>query len=219
MGISGLARFVVGAALMIVPVSARAQFTPFTDFAAFLAATTGIQTDTFDGMDPNFSDATTTRSAGPIHYTVTGPNGLYVVAPGSTMSLTTNGTDTLSFTGFAPSIRVIGGFFFGTDFDGLTRPSTTLTFWVWDTADSATFQTSASTLTNFFGIVSTLPITSFAVSAEQPASGTNFAYATVDNLVLATDPLPTNVVPEPSTYLLTVSGVLGLLLSRRRRRE
>jgi hypothetical protein len=116
-------------------------------------------------------------------------------------------------------VRGIGGLFFGSTVAGTFRTNTSILL----TARSASGQNTQTlldtTLGTFLGFVASSDLLSLTVEAVQPTSG-GFAWPTVNNLVIA-NAAATNVVPEPSTWMLMVTGfgMLVLIATRNRSRR
>ena len=191
---------------------ATAASITYTDQSVFNAAVTGQVTRNFaalDGyypspLDVSFSGYTISASANGI-----GP-GLFVGNPGGLFSTNTaNEPLTFTFTGTLPT--AVGGLFFTTDVN-FNALSSTLTVSLNDGTFINLPAPSALNLTGAFaGFTSDVGITSLVVGG--PFS-TSLAFATVTSLYVASGPSAT--VPEPSTALMSVVGLLGLVVYRKR---
>ena len=188
---------------------ATAASITYTDQSVFNAAVTGQVTRNFaalnsfyaNPLDVSFSGYTISASANG-----TGP-GLFVGNPGGLFSTNTaNEPLTFTFTGTLPT--AVGGLFFTTDVN-FNALSSTLTVSLNDGTFINLPAPSALNLTGAFaGFTSDVGITSLVVGG--PFS-TSPAYATVTSLYVAPGP-----VPEPSTALMSVVGLLGLVVYRKR---
>jgi hypothetical protein len=214
-------RFIgIAAALIVAPSVAGAQFTVYTDQAAFLGAVGTSATDGFTGFSITGSTPTPiVRGSGAFQYTATAsPAGSFFGA-GSVADpwLSTNtATDVILFSNFSSSVFAIGGNFFGSNISGLfaaggVQVSAT-------NADGTVVeQILNAQTTSFLGFVGLTSLTSLQVAAIQPTSG--FLWPTVDNLILAESAEAESVVPEPATMTLLATGLAGLAASRRRRKS
>ncbi len=208
-----LLRLFLTLALFLLPATARAQFVVYTDFASFIAATTGHQTDTFDDLFPGDTpNGPLARNSGVYGYNVSVNTSSFYGAGsiGDTWLSANVSTDIMTFSGFDPSVRGIGGFFFGTDVNGALATNTNLFVTVMSSAGTHTQTLVNPSAGSFFGIVASGNISSFSVQVDTPTSG--FAWPAVNNLTVA-------VVPEPSTFALVGAGAAVLVLLARRRRN
>lgn len=210
---------VVAAALLLVPVAARAQFTSYTDLGSFLGAVGNNGTDSYAGFD--ISQQTfgpLNRSAGAYGYTVSTTNtGFFGAGSAGDPWLSTNtATDLVTFNNFGGGIFGIGGNFFTSNISG-NWVSGDITLEAQDinglTSSVTLFSTTTST---FYAFSSAFAIVSLKVSSVQPTGG--FLWPTIDNLVLAEAGSNQEVVPEPATMTLLATGLAGLVGARRRRR-
>ena len=191
---------------------ATAASITYTDQSVFNAAVTGQVTRNFaalnsfyaNPLDVSFSGYTISASANGI-----GP-GLFVVNPGGLFSTNTaNEPLTFTFTGTLPT--AVGGLFFTTDVN-FNALSSTLTVSLNDGTFINLPAPSALNLTGAFaGFTSDVGITSLVVGG--PFSSAR-GFSTVTSLYVASGPSAT--VPEPSTALMSVVGLLGLVVYRKR---
>ena len=194
---------------------ATAASITYTDQSVFNAAVTGQVTRNFaalnsfyaNPLDVSFSGYTISASANGI-----GP-GLFVGNPGGLFSTNTpNEPLTFTFTGTLPT--AVGGLFFTTDVN-FNALSSTLTVSLNDGTFINLPAPSALNLTGAFaGFTSDVGITSLTVGGPffGPTIGTGFA--TVNSLFVGTGPSAS--VPEPSSALMSVVGLLGLVVYRKR---
>lgn len=217
MRFSSIARAVTTLAILAAPAAAQAQITAYTSLSSFLAATTNQGTDTFQNLSITGTTPTPmNRTAGAYSYTVAAPNDFFGAGTAANHWLSTNtATDVITFSNIGSNVRGIGANFFGSDIFGNFLSGSTIIVSL--TTTNGFFQQGVqnATLNSFLGFTTTGDILSMTVSAFQPVG--NFTWPTVDNFVLA-QAAPTNVVPEPSTYLLMATGMAGLVGVVRRRR-
>lgn len=217
MRFSSIARAAATVAIIAAPAVAQAQITTYTTLSAFLAATTSQGTDDYQSLSITTTTPTPmNRTAGAYSYTVAAPGDFFGAGSAANHWLSTNtATSTMTFSNFGSNVRGIAGNFFGSDINGSFRANTSLIITLNTAAGSLTQTLTNATLSTFLGFTTTSNILSMTVQAVQPQQG--FAWSTVDNFTLA-QAAPTNVVPEPSTYLLMATGMAGLVGVVRRRR-
>jgi len=184
----------------------QAGILTFTNQADFLnAIQPGFYLNNFASLpDFGFVSSPTVFSNGTFSYTASATDGLYGVSPNGDRALSTADLSTnIVFDNFAPTITAIGGYFFGTDFDG-DPTSVTVTASV--NGGSALLEATTASATNFFGFVSDdgSPILSLTLSIDSE-------YATVDDLIVG------QAVPEPLTLLGASAAVaFGAAFKRRK---
>lgn len=205
-------------ALPALPAAARAQFAVYTDLAAFLAATSGAGTDTFDDLAQGPLATPLARAAGPFAYTVAASTTeLFGAGQGPDGWLTANtATDVLTFSGFGPGVRGVGGFFFGTDLAGAARPAATITLRATNAGGTTTRTLVDPAVTTFLGFVSAGDIIALEVEVAAQPSATDPTFPTVGGFVAAG---PAAVVPEPSALWLVGGGLLIGGIGRRQLRR
>jgi hypothetical protein len=219
-----LQRPLAAAALLATAGWAQAVPTLYTDPAAFAAAVTHPGTDSFESLPAGTTPAPLARSAGSHAYTVevlpdpqyvdTGgpfpPGFVYAAGSAGDVWLSTNSaTDTLRFSGLG-SANAIGGWFFGSDVDGLFQPGATLTLLASDSSGTVSYTLTGAGLDSFVGFVSDGVLLALAVSSAQPPAGD--VWTTVNDLTLA------GPVPEPQSMALWLAGLACLGVAARRRR-
>jgi hypothetical protein len=223
-----LAFAATAAALLALSGWAQATPTLYTDPAAFAAAvaSTGASpgTDSFETLPAGITPAPLPRSAGSQAYTIAvlpDPSGydsgapippglVYAAGAAGDVWLSTNtATDTLRFTDLGGA-NAIGGWFFGSDVDGLFQPGATLTLLASDDSGQTSYTLTGASPGSFVGFVSAGALGSLDVSTAQPAFGS--VWTTVNDLTLA------GPVPEPQTAALWLAGLACLGTAARRRR-
>ena len=216
MRLTTIARFAAILLLGVLPQRAAAQFTTYTDLAAFLAATTGAGTDSFD--DLSLTDVTPSplvRTAGAFGYTATVNTTSFfgAGAPADRWLSTNTATDIVTFSGFGSGVRGVGGLFFGSDVGGAFRPGSSIILTAFTMSGRSSRTVVDATLATFIGFVAQSDILSFTVEAVQPLDG-SFIWPAVNDFVLAGE-----VVPEPATWTMMVLGfgMLVLVLTGRNR--
>jgi hypothetical protein len=197
----------VAAAAFVLSAGSAQAITFYTDASAFAAVALNPAVDTFNGIAPFTSiPLPLTRSVGDYGYSISAPEGLFTVGEAGDTWMSTNAlADVLNITNLTGGVQSLGGFIFGTDFDGEVVPSSvTLTVTaIGGAVDSLTIASNSAT--TFLGAVSFAGIQSVSLSISDQ-------YVTLNNLTIAA------AIPEPGTYALMLGG-LGMVgwLARRRR--
>ncbi len=190
---------------------ATAAVITYTDQTAFNAAVTGQGAEDFA--------AYTGFYANPLVFAVPGYPNISASAPGSLYAdpglMSTNSADkalTFTFTGTLPT--AVGGLFFISDLSFNALSSTLMVSLNDGTFIDLPAPTSLNLNGAFAGFTSDVGITSLTVGGPffGPTIGTGFA--TVNSLFVGTGPSAS--VPEPSSALMSVVGLLGLVVYRKR---
>jgi len=211
-------RYVAAAvvAALLVPASAKAQFTTYLTLADYLAATMNGGVDSFDDLPADEVMSPLIRTAGPHNYTVAVSGGelpgFFPAGPGADRWLSPDDAlATMVFTGFGSNVRGLGGFFFGSNQVGNFVAGTTITITAISATGTQSFSFVGTSTGTFFGILANSAWSALTVSSVQPPSGPA-RWASVNDFRAA------EVVPEPSTYVLMATGLIGVVgLARRRR--
>lgn len=203
-------------ALLLTPAQSKAD-TVYTTLGSFNAATTGTTTVTFNGIASpgGFVNETSPLALGGLTFT-TGST-LFVIDPGFYASSYAGGgflnadfstPDILTVT--LPSVTAIG-FNFGGLFSATGSFPVTL---------SDGFSTSISSLNSissgsldFVGFTSSTPLTSITLTLPDAPS-----YSALDNFVYGSA-VTSGAVPEPATFGLMLTGLLGTAAAVRRRMQ
>jgi hypothetical protein len=191
----------------------------YNNFASFLSAVGPNGIDSFDDLQAP-TPGPLSRSAGSFGYSVAmaaSPLDQFFPIENAAsagdwwLSEETAGSN-ITFSGFGPTVRAIGGSFFATDFSG-SASGTAVRIRAVDVNGLFFDQTFASTSSSdFFGVVFDNALATLQISAINTA-GSEFYFATANDLVLAT-------VPEPSTmWLLAIGGSMLVVVGRRRRQR
>lgn len=209
-------RVVLGLSLIASPYAASAQITVHTTQAPFMAATSNRATDSFNDLTQTLFTSPLFRTAGVYAYRASATGGFYPSGNAADTWLAADAaTDVITLSNFSPTVRGVGGFFFGTDINTAFLSGISVIV----TATSGTFTETrtlpATTLSTFLGFTSVGALTSITIQAVQPTTG-DFAWASVNNLTLGE---ANTVVPEPSTAVLMGSAMLALAAFRVRRRQ
>lgn len=217
-----LGRATLLAALMLAGAGAQAAVVVFTDRSAFQAAMDHTGTDQFtDLAGSGLLPGPVQRSAGALGYQASavdlagygpgqGVDGLYTLdGSGGNTWLSTNFAGDIAglrFSGFGAGTRGIGGFFFGTDFDGALATGL-LNFTLEDQSGIFNYAWSGSP-SSFLAFASDSAVLSLTISA---AHGQQGLFATASALEIG-------VVPEPGVPALLSIAAMAMLLARRRQR-
>lgn len=215
------------AASLLLPAVAGAQFTTYTTLASFLAATSNVGIDTYNdltlvGAIDSPLNRTTTGSiynyvATGVAATAGGNTSFYPAGTAADRWLALDrATTDIAYTGFAPTVRALGGFFFGSDRFGAFLPGQSIILTAVSAGGTQTFTLTNTTTTGFFGILASSAWTSLTVDSVQPTDGASWVAV---NDFRVGQAAPVGVIPEPSTYALMATGLIGLAGFARRRRN
>jgi len=200
-------------AALVSPV--QAQFNIYRDTNSFFSAlnSTNFWTQSFTNLVPgNTTFDPLSYSHTPYGFQINNPldSEVWVDTYGGKIGITTfTNSQTLYVTNLSPSIRAIGGYFYGNNAEVVV--SNSLRIDVFTSSGSTNFTTNVSS-TNiadyFFGFISTDPSVTFNGLAT---TSTN-AFSTISEVTIST-------VPEPSTYALlglAAASLAGYLVRRRK---
>jgi len=194
--------------------AAQAQYTVYTDKAAFLAAVSAPATDTFNDLPISLVASPLSRAAtiAPYSYTASAPQGFFPGgAPADVWLRTNDAADEITITGIPANVRGIGGYFFGTDATGALKDGNMIV-----QANGAGFGAGAgifdATPTSFMGFVFDSQFSSLAIrmSVTQPLPGPIFA--TANNLIFALPNATPVLINAVSRKLHGTAGTFDLLL-------
>lgn len=204
--------FAVG--MFAVQSTAHAATTVYTNYAGFIAALTSFSVESFDSI-PKLSSLTNPYSltTGPYSYSVTAPGGLYSAGNLSDAWMSTNvTTDPIIFSFPSADIYAVGGYFFDSDVSGAFQAGN-ITI---QTNDLTSQTVTGATTTSFVGFISSNPITTMSVTADQTGGS---IWPTANDLVLGV-PAAASPVPEPASAMVNlILGGTGIGLTLRRRRR
>lgn len=217
-----------GFSLALIPAYST-TITTYTDAASWSAATTaGYQTVTFTGLAPSggatdYYSATGVTNSGVefIGYSSAGVSDVQVIDT-SAVSWYNDGTGDALFESASPATSssplpyiniVLPANVTSLSLDLWTASSAGMTYSIVVNGNTYTVPTVGGNTETFWGITSTTPITSIQldVPAATPSSGT---YALLDNFSFGASDL--SAAPEAGTYLLIGSGLIGLVILRKR---
>lgn len=199
-------RLVAAAAATLLAGASHAATTVYTDIDSFVDALSGAAfVQTFNGFASS-SDAFSFAGLG-YAYTMSAPS--YMFASGRDVG-TNQPEEVLTITFTGNPVTAVGGNFFAANYSSVFEANEPL----YITVNSGSGPLSAVLYqpvakSNFLGFTSSTPITSVTLEIAFPFFGN---YATVDNLVVGSVP-----VPEPGQWALMALG-LGALGWRLRRR-
>lgn len=207
---------VVAAALLAAGAAqASVDIDVYLDEADFLAAISNAATDTFDDLVSGQPyDGPLARSAGSVGYLASSsPASPILYGAGETSDAwlsTNNAGDTITFSGFSKAVYAIGAYAFGSDIWGSYLEAGRIVARVTTADGTVSIGASLADLDDYFGFVSSTPITRFEISAVQPVG--SFVWPTVNDLTIAA------VVPEPGSYALLLAGLaaVGFVAGRRK---
>ena len=194
--------------------SVSAATTIYTDPASFFAVVTSLGTETFESLPDPVTPVTTPYSfnVGGISVSATASLGgvLSVGSLADKWLSTASPTPAMTFNFSGDSVYAVGGFFFGNGFDGLSMAGDMMVA----TNDLTSYRVVNATTTSFVGFISSDPITSLSVTAEQPVGSSLFP--TLNDMVFGAP----SAVPEPGTAMVHgLVGAAGLAMAMRRKRR
>lgn len=204
------------AAMLSFGAPANATITMFTDEASFLAALGASGTDTFADLASGAFGGPLVRSAGTFGYTATvGPSSsiFYSGSNGGNIFLSNDARmDTIVFNGFSAGVVGVGGYFFGSNFDGNPNSAASITLSATDADGSFSEVVFNPTTSSYRGFLSTGGLLSLGVLVGNQ----NDVWPSIDDLTLGTAAVAPGV-PEPAAWMLMIAG-FGLVGAAMRRR-
>ena len=193
--------------------SVSAATTIYTDPASFFAVVTSLGTETFESLPDPVTPVTTPYSfnVGGISVSAASLGGVYSVGSLADKWLSTASPTTAMTVNFSgDSVYAVGGFFFGNNITGLFMAGDVMVA----TNDLTSYEVVNATTTSFVGFISSDPITSLSVTAEQPEGSSLFP--TLNDMVFGAP----SAVPEPGTAMVHgLVGAAGLGMAMRRKRR
>ncbi|MCU0636094.1 MAG: PEP-CTERM sorting domain-containing protein [Gemmatimonadaceae bacterium] len=205
----------------LLPTAATAQVSFFTSQANWTAALNGgsAGVDTFNDLPGVGVPSPLNRTAGSFSYvaSVIANGGSPDFFPAGTAGDRWLSTDFagagMRFASFTAGTNAIGGEIFGSDIGGAFQNGPISVAWA-TTAGSGSTTLTAPSSTSFWGLVTTGTLTSLTITGVDDDD--DVIWGTVNNLRLG-QARPTTVIPEPSTYALVATGLVALVMVRRRR--
>lgn len=152
---------------------------------------------------------------GPVNgfsYTITAPGpGSNDLFSGDSNMSTNSAQDDLLVTFTGDPVTAVGGFFFAGDIDGYYIPgSVTVTL-----SDGTSETYSPPDSTTFLGFTAGVPLSTILIAAPDTAFP---VWPTMDHFYVG-EAQADDLVPEPATMVLMGSGLVGLLVRRRRHKK
>lgn len=200
-------------AVMATP-ACPTTITTYSSSASWLAATTGVQTDDFEGLAPAGSYTTGAFSENQVQF---------IGLSGATIGVADTSSGSFSFANFGTGDAA---FVFSTSTAQITVPTPVTAFGInlftSPNAQNYTVTTLSTPFTvptftqptvAFFGVTSDTPFTT--IDLQVPSGGT---YSFFDNFQWGTAEVG-SPVPEAGTFLLIGTGLMGFAVFRRRVRE
>jgi hypothetical protein len=198
------------ATLLFTAVTANASITVFSKESSFLATLTAPGVDDFSGLSGTPAHATSVNStAGNYNYTaIVGPDdGIdMLVTPSHVWLSTFSGRDSITFTDFTGGVRGFGGFFFGTDLGGNSFPSQVI-LTATDHSGTITQILNNATTSTFLSFVSDTVL--YSVTVRMGPASNDAPWPTISSVILG-KVTSAGVVPEPSTYVTLLAGLIAL---------
>lgn len=210
----------LGCSLLLLAGGANASITTYTNRASFLAALqAGYFEDNFTGVAFGGIQGTSNSRSGngySVAYSASVSTLFSAVGAMSVNSVSANLIATVSSS--PTSVYAFGADFFFTNSSGNFNSFSGFNPIPVGTAvngvdPSSVLSSGSNTLTNFYGWISTTPLTS--VTMTSGALSPQGHWATMDNVVVGQAALVSSSAPEPTTLALLGLGVVALVRRRR----
>lgn len=209
----------LGGALLFLAGGANAALTTYTDRTTFLAALqAGYFEDTFAGVGfGGIQGASSVRSGSGYSVTYSASSGTLFSAVGAMGPNTATASLIATVSGSPTSVYAFGADFFFTDFSGNFNSFSSFNPVPVGTAvngvdPSSVLSSGSNTVSNFYGWISTTPLTSVTMSAGSLSPITH--WAAMDNVIVG-QAATVSAAPEPTTLALLGIGALALVRRRR----
>jgi hypothetical protein len=208
-----LLRSMVVVVLLSIRIDCNANMSIYTSSASFAAAATTSSPglDTFNDLSADVvTPSPLSRTAGPYSYAIVASSGFFSTGGGFGRYLAPNvADDPMQFGEFSPMVFAFGVTLFGADIEGNFRSGLISIVATDSQGASLAGNVSASDASPgaFIGFVSNVPLVDVIIAA----SGDSYPlWPTITTVTLASSGT-VSAVPEPSTWLLLLADLRGLV--------